>query len=99
MKCSVLEKIKLKTSKGEIELLPGQVAALNNNIAARLINEGRIIPIEEIAEEAHPGTVEPTVTKTCAKCDKPGERFCYGEVVVGKYKYDHFCLECYPHHF
>ncbi len=40
-----------------------------------------------------------TVKKICAKCGKPGQRFCLGESHSGKYVYAHFCLECYPHHF
>ncbi len=47
MKCRVLEKIRFKTLKGETELNPGQVAALNNDdMAIRLIIEGRITPID-----------------------------------------------------
>ncbi len=68
MKYSVLKKIKLKTSKGEIELRSGQMVALNDDVATRLISEGRISSFGEIAEEVHPETVEPTVTKICAKC-------------------------------
>ncbi len=37
--------------------------------------------------------------KICAKCGKPGQRFCLGESQPGKYVYAQFCLECYPHHF
>ena len=45
MKYNVLENIKLKTSKRDLEVLPGQVITLQDNIAIRLINEGRIVPI------------------------------------------------------
>ena len=46
MKCDVLENIKLKTSTREIELHQGQVVVLNNDdIASKLIIEGRITPI------------------------------------------------------
>ncbi len=44
MKYNVLENIKLKTSKRDLEVLPGQVITLKDNIAIRLINEGRIVP-------------------------------------------------------
>ncbi len=43
MKYSVLENIKIKTSKGGLELLPGQVATLPNSVANKLLHEGRII--------------------------------------------------------
>jgi hypothetical protein len=46
MKYNVLESIKLKTSKGRHELLPGQVATLSDQVATRLIGEGRIRPYE-----------------------------------------------------
>lgn len=50
MKYNVLEKIRLKTSKGGLELLPGQVATLPNKIAGKLLNEGRITPCNEILD-------------------------------------------------
>ncbi len=99
MKYSVLKKIKFKTSKGEIELLPGQMVALNNDVATRLISKGRISSIGEITEEANSGTIEPTVTKSCIKCGNQAERYCYGEVSPGMYNWGRFCLACYPHHF
>ncbi len=37
--------------------------------------------------------------KLCAKCGKPGQRFCFGESKSGKNVWAQFCLECYPHHF
>ena len=46
MKYNVLETIKLETSKGNLELLPGRVVALPNKIAIQLIGEGRIKPYE-----------------------------------------------------
>jgi hypothetical protein len=46
LKYNVLETIKLETSKGSHELLPGQVVALPNKIAIQLIGEGRIKPYE-----------------------------------------------------
>ena len=45
MKYRVLEPIKLKTSKGEIELHPEQVTALHNNVAVKLLNQGKITPV------------------------------------------------------
>ncbi len=42
MKYNVLEKIKLKTSKSSLELLPGQIAILPDKIAGRLLDEGKI---------------------------------------------------------
>ncbi len=42
------------------------------------------------------GSVEP---KICAKCGKPGERYCFGEFASGKFNYDFFCLDCEPHDF
>ncbi len=56
-------------------------------------------PQNEIMEGAISGTVEPGETKACAKCGKPGQRYCYGEVTPGKYNWGRFCLVCYPHHF
>ena len=49
MKYNVLERIRLKTSKGEVELHPGQVTALPHDVSVRLINEGRIAPIEKVS--------------------------------------------------
>jgi len=48
MKCNVLKTVKLKTSQGKLELQQGQVVALHNDIAIRLINEGRIVPIGKV---------------------------------------------------
>ena len=48
MKYSVLEKIRIKTSKGEIELHPRQVVVLHHDIAIQLINEGRITPVGKV---------------------------------------------------
>jgi hypothetical protein len=49
MKCRVLETIRLKTPKGEVELHPGQVTALQSDVAIRFISEGKITPIGEVA--------------------------------------------------
>ncbi len=59
----------------------------------------RCNPHKEITAGANSGNVESVVTNTCARCGKPGERYCYGEVTPGKYDWGRFCLECYPHHF
>lgn len=153
MNYRVLENIKLKISKGSLELLPGQVAALPNKVATRLLGEGRITPHETESKvcnvttetEVAVVTMEPIYAfeetkrltdvsvdgleainrvksafsgstvievrtnkrderehkaeKLCAKCGKPGQRFCYGEVSPGKYNFGRFCLACYPHHF
>ena len=53
MKYRVLETTRLKTSKGEIELHPGQVTALHNDVAIRLINECKIIPIGRATYKIH----------------------------------------------
>ncbi len=45
MKYRVLDKIKHKTSKGEIEWHPEQVTALHNNVAIKLLNQGKITPV------------------------------------------------------
>ncbi len=46
MKYSVLQNIKIKTSKGGLELLPGQVTALPYRVASKLLDEGRITPCD-----------------------------------------------------
>lgn len=53
MKYRVLATIRIKTSKGETDLHPGQVIALQNDIAIRLINDGRIDPVGKIAYKIH----------------------------------------------
>ena len=53
MKYRVLETTRLKTSKDEIELHPGQVTALHNDVAIRLINEGKITPIGRATYKIH----------------------------------------------
>ncbi len=45
MKYDVLEKVRLRTAKGDLELLPGQVATLPHKVANRLLDEGRIAPL------------------------------------------------------
>ncbi len=45
MKFRISETIKLKTSKGKLELKPGQVVTLPADVALELVNDGRIAPI------------------------------------------------------
>ncbi|GAX59893.1 2-hydroxychromene-2-carboxylate isomerase [Candidatus Scalindua japonica] len=45
MKFRALKTIKLKISKGEIELHPEQVVALKNDVAVMLFNQGKITPV------------------------------------------------------
>ena len=45
MKFRISENIKLKTSKGKLELKPGQIVTLPADVALELVNNGRIAPI------------------------------------------------------
>jgi hypothetical protein len=49
MKYQVLDIFKVKTSTGELELQTGQIITLPYDKAIRLLNEGKITPIERIA--------------------------------------------------
>lgn len=49
MRYQVLEPFKVKTSKEEIELQHGQLVTLPQDKAIRLLNEGKITPIEKVA--------------------------------------------------
>ena len=49
MKYKVLETFKVKTTKEEIDLQPGQVITLPHDTAIKLLNEGRITPVERVA--------------------------------------------------
>ena len=49
MKCQVLEPFRVKTSQGEIELLPGQIVALDKDKAIKLLNDGKVIPTNNVA--------------------------------------------------
>lgn len=49
MKYKVLDSLKAQTTQGEMELQPGQVIALPHDKAIRLLNEGKITPIDKIA--------------------------------------------------
>jgi hypothetical protein len=53
MKYRVLETIRFKTPKGDIELHPGQVTVLHSDVAIRLISEGKITPIGMVAYKIH----------------------------------------------
>lgn len=48
-----LDTIKLKTLKGEVELMPGQKVTLPYNVALKLVNDGRIAPIEKAIYEVY----------------------------------------------
>jgi len=58
LKYRVLEIIKLKTSKEEIELHSRQVVVLNNDVAIKLINEGRIAPIGNVVYKIYSKILE-----------------------------------------
>jgi hypothetical protein len=45
VKFRISETIKLKTSKGKLELKPGQVVALPHDAAVKLLNDNKITPI------------------------------------------------------
>ncbi len=45
MKFRISETIKLKTSKGNLELQPGQIATLPHDVAVKLLNDNKIKPI------------------------------------------------------
>ncbi len=45
MKFRISETIKLKTSKGKLELQPGQIATLPHDVAVKLLNDNKIKPI------------------------------------------------------
>lgn len=49
MKCTVIETFKVKTSNGETELQAGQVITLPKEKALKLLNEGKVTPIEKVA--------------------------------------------------
>lgn len=45
MKVQVTEKFKVRTSKGEFELVPGQILALPEEKAKDLLRAGRVVPM------------------------------------------------------
>ena len=49
MKYWVLKSFKVRTSKEEIELRPGQLIILQKDKAIKLIEQGKITPVEKIA--------------------------------------------------
>jgi hypothetical protein len=48
MKYKVLDSFKAQTDRGEMELQPGQVITLLQERAIRLLNEGKITPLERV---------------------------------------------------
>jgi hypothetical protein len=67
MKYSILQNIKIKTSKGGLELLPGQVATLPNSVANKLLNEGRITPCDIALEPISDEILQDVYLKTMNK--------------------------------
>ena len=53
MKYQVLDTFTVKTSQGEIELQPGQVITLPHETAIKLLNEGKITPVEKVAYKVY----------------------------------------------
>ena len=53
MRYHVLEPFRVKTSKEEMELQSGQVITLPQDKAIRLLNEGRITPIDKVAYKVY----------------------------------------------
>jgi hypothetical protein len=49
MRYQVLESFKVRTSQGEMELQAGQLVTLPHEIALKLLNEGKITPVEKVA--------------------------------------------------
>lgn len=77
MKCNVLKTVKLKTSRGKLELQQGQVVALHNDIAIRLINEGRIVPIGKVTYKMYSKILDDYIWIAAT------ERECQGLVAEG----------------
>lgn len=54
MRYQVLEPFRVKTSQqGEIELQPGQIITLPKDKAIRLLNDGKITPIEKVTYKVY----------------------------------------------
>ena len=53
MKYKVLDSLKVQTSQGRMELQPGQVITLPHDKAVRLLNEGKVTPIEKVAYKVY----------------------------------------------
>ncbi|MEW6163092.1 MAG: hypothetical protein AB1606_07260 [Nitrospirota bacterium] len=49
MRYQVLENFKVRTSKEELELQPGQIITLPHELALRLLNKGKITPIGRVS--------------------------------------------------
>ena len=77
MKCNVLKTVKLKTSRGKLELQQGQVVSLHNDIAIRLINEGRIVPIGKVTYKIYSKILDDYIWIAAT------ERECQGLVAEG----------------
>jgi hypothetical protein len=53
MKYKTLDRLKVRTLHGELELQAGQIITLPHNTAIRLLNEGKITPIERVAYKVY----------------------------------------------
>lgn len=53
MKYIVLDSFKAQTKQGEIELQPGQIITLPTDKALKLLNEGKITPVERAAYKVY----------------------------------------------
>lgn len=53
MRYQVLEPFKVKTSKEEMELQAGQIITLPHDKALKLLNKGKITPVEKIAYKVY----------------------------------------------
>lgn len=53
MKYKVLDSLKAQTDRGEMELQAGQIITLPYDKALRLLNEGKITPIERVAYKVY----------------------------------------------
>ncbi|MGQ9571049.1 MAG: hypothetical protein ACUVUQ_09475 [Thermodesulfovibrionales bacterium] len=58
MTYQVLDTFRVKTSRGEIELQQGQVITLPHDKAIKLLNEGKITPIENVAYKVYSDILE-----------------------------------------
>lgn len=58
MKYKVLNKFKAMTDKGEVELLPGQFITLPHDKVLKLLNDGKIIPVEDVAYKVYSEILE-----------------------------------------
>ena len=58
MKYQVLENFKVKTSRGELELEAGQIITIAHDKAIKLLNKGKIIPIEKVAYKIYSELLE-----------------------------------------